>query len=157
MTTSEESIKPDETTSRTRIVDEARSWVGTPYHHEARVKGHGVDCAQFVAAVFEQTGLIKEITTEHYPPDWHFHQAAERLLDKIKQYAGEIALEDVRPGDIVAFHFGKTYAHAGVVVEWPLLIHANMRGGIVEFIDADRDPHLRKCDKQFFSFWKEQA
>jgi len=27
------------------LIDEARTWLGTPYHHQPRVKGVGVDCA----------------------------------------------------------------------------------------------------------------
>lgn len=33
------------------IVTEARKWLGTPFMHQARVKGVGVDCGQLVIAV----------------------------------------------------------------------------------------------------------
>ena len=33
------------------IVTEARTWVRTPYHHQARLKGVGVDCAGLVIGV----------------------------------------------------------------------------------------------------------
>ena len=43
---------------RQRIVEEARSWLGTPYHHQAMVKGAGVDCAMILVAVYRAVGLI---------------------------------------------------------------------------------------------------
>jgi hypothetical protein len=33
-------------------VQEALTWLGIPYHHHARVKGVGVDCAQLLCAVY---------------------------------------------------------------------------------------------------------
>jgi cell wall-associated NlpC family hydrolase len=30
---------------RAAVVAEARSWLGTPFHHQGRVKAAGVDCA----------------------------------------------------------------------------------------------------------------
>jgi NlpC/P60 family putative phage cell wall peptidase len=31
-------------TTRGQIVDEARAWIGTPFHHQASLKGVGCDC-----------------------------------------------------------------------------------------------------------------
>lgn len=39
------------------IVDEARSWVGTPFRHQARIKGLGVDCVGLLVGVGEVLGL----------------------------------------------------------------------------------------------------
>lgn len=43
---------------RTQVVDCARSWIGTPYHHQARVKGVGVDCIGLAIGVCRELGLI---------------------------------------------------------------------------------------------------
>lgn len=45
-------------TMRNAIVAEARSWLGTPFHHQAMVKGVGVDCAMLVRAVGETLGVL---------------------------------------------------------------------------------------------------
>lgn len=34
-----------------KIVKEARSWVGTPYHHQAATKRYGVDCVGLIVGV----------------------------------------------------------------------------------------------------------
>ena len=36
---------------RARIVAEAMTWLGTPYHHRGKLKGIGVDCAQLPLCV----------------------------------------------------------------------------------------------------------
>lgn len=43
----------DHLSRRLNIVAEARSWVGTPFRHQARVKGHAVDCANLIIGVGE--------------------------------------------------------------------------------------------------------
>ena len=43
---------------RDLVVKEAYSWIGTPYHHQAMIKGVGVDCALILLAVFREAGLI---------------------------------------------------------------------------------------------------
>jgi cell wall-associated NlpC family hydrolase len=36
---------------RAAVVREAESWIGTPFHHAARVKGAGIDCLMLLAEV----------------------------------------------------------------------------------------------------------
>ena len=37
-----------------RVRSEALTWLGTPYHHQGRVKGVGVDCGQILIAIYEK-------------------------------------------------------------------------------------------------------
>ena len=43
-----------------RVLTEARSWMGTPWHHQARLKGVGVDCIGLVVGVCSALGLPLE-------------------------------------------------------------------------------------------------
>lgn len=45
--------------SRQRVVTEARTWLGTPFHHQAALKGVGCDCAGLIRGVGEVSGAIK--------------------------------------------------------------------------------------------------
>ena len=36
-------------------VQEALTWLGTPYHHQGRVKGVGVDCGTLICEVYEKS------------------------------------------------------------------------------------------------------
>jgi len=43
---------------RENIVRVARTWIGTPYYHQARVKGVGADCAGLIIGVGRECGLL---------------------------------------------------------------------------------------------------
>lgn len=117
-----------------KIVDEAKSWLGTPYHHLARVKGAGVDCAQILIAVFAGVGLIEEFDTGNYPPDWMMHRDEERYLGFITEYADEV--ETPQPGDVVLYRVGRCYSHAGIITQWPEIIHASRPDRMVCLADG---------------------
>lgn len=40
------------------LIAEVRSWIGTPYQHQARLKGVGVDCAGLVIGVARELGIF---------------------------------------------------------------------------------------------------
>ena len=107
---------------RQKIVNEAYSWIGTPYHHRARVKGGGVDCAQLLAAVYGDCGLIADTVDENYPMDWHLHRDEERYLKRVKRHAHKVT--EPLPGDIALFKFGRVISHGAIITEWPFIIHA---------------------------------
>ena len=43
--------------SRLEVVCEARTWLGTPFHHQARAKGEACDCAGLVIGVARALGV----------------------------------------------------------------------------------------------------
>ena len=67
--------------SRERVVQCALGWMGTPCRHRQRVKGVGVDCAQILAAVYEEAGVIAPIDLGDYPVQWHLHHERELYLE----------------------------------------------------------------------------
>jgi cell wall-associated NlpC family hydrolase len=136
------------------VIAEAKSWLMTPYHHRACVKGSGVDCACLFKGVFEGVGLVKDIEIPHYPEDWHFHQARQLFREVVEKYAVEVP-NPVR-GGIVMFEFGKAYSHGAIILDWPLCIHSCKASRIVEYIDAELDVHLSRARKVFFSPWEKK-
>lgn len=133
---------------RQAIIEEAQQWIGTPFHHEARIKGAGVDCLMFLAEVYERVGIIPHVVPSHYPPDWFRHQDYERYLEGLVKYAREIPGPPLM-GDIALFKFGRTFSHGTIVVEWPRVIHAYWAIGVV-WGDAEKHP-LQRLDVRFFS------
>ena len=149
-------MTPNEMRARRRVVAEARSWLGTPYHHNQRVKGAGVDCANLPAAVYAAAGVIPEIAAEDYSPQWHLHRDQERYLGRVLDHAVEFA-GPPGPGDFVLWKVGRCYAHGAIVIEWPVIIHAAAGAKAVILGDALRDPFDRKLLKdrepRYFTLW----
>jgi cell wall-associated NlpC family hydrolase len=120
---------------RASVVKEATSWIGTPFHHAARVKGAGVDCLMLLAEVYQRAGVVAAVEPPFYVPDWHLHRDAERYREGLLNYAREITGPPQGPGplpgDIALFRFGRTFSHGAIVTQWPLLIHAYWNIGVV--------------------------
>jgi cell wall-associated NlpC family hydrolase len=135
---------------RSAVVVEALSWVGTPYRAAQRVKGPegGVDCLTFVVEVFERAGVIPHYEAPFYPQDWHLHRDDERYLQGVLEYAREIP-GPPQPGDVALFRVGRCFAHGGIVIAWPVLIHAWYGGGVMP-ANADQ-PLLGGRPRRFFS------
>lgn len=119
---------------RELVVAEAISWMCTPWHHRGRIKGVGVDCAMFIAEVFERTGIAPHVESMNYPPDWWMHRDEERFLQTIYDHGGVEIEGPPQMGDIVMYKFGRCYSHGGIVVKWPQkIVHAFYASRIVEY------------------------
>jgi cell wall-associated NlpC family hydrolase len=144
---------------RQEVIRAAKSWVPTPYHHHARIKHAGVDCAMFPLAVYQECGVLP---AEFEPPDysmqWHLHRSDELYLQALGPVMREITgLANVvsgrpwkpNPADFVIFKFGRTFSHGAIVVEWPLIIHSYIPHG-VQLGNALQDGELIGREMKFF-------
>jgi len=120
---------------RNEIVKEALTWVGTPYHHAAKVKGGGTDCAMILIEVYSTVGLIENFTPEYYPMDWALHRGEERYLENVLKYAEETTSPKI--GDIIVYKFGRCISHAGILIGDNQMVHAWMRSGDVSVSRID--------------------
>lgn len=128
------------------------TWLGTPYHHQARVRGAGVDCAMFLAEVYHAAGLIPHIVPPPYPPDWHLHRDAERYLTYIIPFAEKVSRETIlKPGDVATYKFGRCVSHAAIVVDWPIIIHSYTDTGVV--LDHGDAPWLTERFAGGYTLW----
>lgn len=109
---------------RTRVIEEAHSWIGTPYFWLSDRKGVGIDCAMFLVRIFVDTGIVAPFDPRPYPAEWHLHQDEERYLDWIYPFAAEKADGELIPGDVLLFHYGRTFSHSGVYIGNNKIIHA---------------------------------
>lgn len=121
---------------RSAVVAEARTWLGTPYHHHGRVKGVGVDCGQLLAAVFAAAGVIAPVDLGNYATQWHLHRSEELFLQWLQRCGAQPlpAGAAPQPGDIGVWHYGRTHSHGGIVVEAgpdPLVVHAYIRRRVI--------------------------
>lgn len=140
-----------ESEQRAAVVAEARSWLRTPYHHHAAVKGAGVDCALLLIEVYAATGLAPRLDVGDYPPDWMLHRGEERYLGWVERYAREVAAP--LPGDIALFRFGRCFSHAAIVLDDPAILHAYRPAGSVVLDDRCANADLVAREVRFFSLW----
>jgi cell wall-associated NlpC family hydrolase len=138
---------------RTAVLDEAMSWLGTPYHHAAFVRGAGVDCAFFLICVFHAAKLIEWFDPRPYPPDWHLHRDAERYLEQLMKHTRELgANEAPKPGDIVTVRIGRSFSHGAIISKWPEVIHAVWNQSVM-IDDLVSNKQFDGRPMRFFSMW----
>lgn len=141
-------------TTRMDVVCEALTWERTPYHHRARIRGIGVDCANLPAAVYEAVGLIDHLDPD-YSPQWMMHHDEEQFLHYIVERAREIQPEQVGPGDLIVWKFGRTFSHSAIVIDYPEIIHAVNLTGVVKG-NAIRDGELAGRASKYFTLWEDE-
>jgi NlpC/P60 family putative phage cell wall peptidase len=150
-----ERLLPTADDQRALVLAEARSWLGTPYHHAADVKGAGVDCAMLLVRVFCDLGLVEKFDPRPYTRDWFLHRSEERYLDALLARAREVRAPGL--GDIVLFRMGRCFAHAGLVIKAePLtIVHAFAPARCVLEDEIRRSAELtaRLKDAKFVSYW----
>jgi cell wall-associated NlpC family hydrolase len=136
---------------RAEIVRAAKDWLGTPYHHHARIKHGGVDCAMFPLAVYQECGVLPaDFTPPDYSMQWHLHRSEELYLKTIEPFVWELAHTGVvQPADFVVFKFGRAFSHGAIVVNWPIIIHSYIPHGVL-LGDALRDGELLGRERKFF-------
>jgi cell wall-associated NlpC family hydrolase len=148
-----------EAAQRAKVVAEARSWIGTPYHNCADVRGAGVDCGMLIVRVFVETGLCPPFDPRPYPRDWHLHRADEKYLGFVFERAAEVT--EPRSGDVIVFRVGRCYAHGGIVtVARPLtIVHAYWPARCVIEDVVHHDAALSEPSRapRFFSVWAQRA
>lgn len=146
-----------EAEERARVVAVAKTWLGTPYHHAARVKAAGIDCLTLLAEVYHEAAIIPYVDVPYYPGDWHLHHDVERYIGGVLTYAKEIKGPPL-PGDIAVWKIGRAFSHGAIVMAWPQIIHAHARS-ICVMEDAFGTLWLKEIGRnrprpvRFFSYW----
>jgi NlpC/P60 family putative phage cell wall peptidase len=132
---------------RAAVVAAARTWLGTPWHHDAAVKGGGIDCAHLLLEAFAEAGAIARFAPDRYPADWHLHKGEERFADTVARFAVEIAAAPpFKPATVLLFRHGRTFSHGAIVTAWPRIIHAYAAAFVVEEVDITGTPMLLERD-----------
>lgn len=142
----------DEGELRAALVREALSWIGTPFHDGANLKGVGVDCQNFLIEVYRNAGVISDLPEfPYFGKQWFFHTSEELYLNYLLRFGFEIP-GPPRPGDVVMYKMGKAFSHSAVVIEWPKVVHV-LWTRVVTLADAEREGQLL-VPRKFLSFWE---
>ena len=122
---------------KNRIVSEARSWIGTPYVHQASTKAAGADCLGLLRGVWRAVLGPEPETAPAYSRDWSEPQGDERLWAAALRHLELKGLDDEQPGDVLLFRMrsasvAKHLGIAGSVGAYSSFIHAYSDHGVLE-------------------------
>jgi cell wall-associated NlpC family hydrolase len=122
-------------TTRYEVVAEARRWIGTPFHHQARERDVGCDCGGLVGGIAVALRLL--------PSDWwqrvfdpqfggySRQPSQDRLRGICLLFLDRIARDAAQPGDVVLIDFGLEPQHLGVLADYRhggiSIVHAMVR------------------------------
>ncbi|MEM9429465.1 MAG: peptidase [Pseudomonadota bacterium] len=120
--------------TRTEIVAEARTWIGTPYVHQASCLGAGADCLGLLRGVWRALYGAEPAPVPAYTWDWSEPDGVERLMAAAVEHLVEE--RDARPGSVLIFRMRQSSVakHIGILTDASpkRFIHAYTRAGVVE-------------------------
>ena len=102
------------------IVTTARSWIGTRFHHQGRLKkteadNGGVDCLGLLIGVAAELNLTfdkyDEISYSHYPD-------TQKLRVVFAAAMQDIPINDIQAGDILLFSIDNNPQHLAIVSDF---------------------------------------
>ena len=133
------------------IVAEARGWIGTPYRHQASLKGVGCDCLGLVRGVWRSLVGEEPEAVPAYSADWAEAAGRDQLLAAARRHLIEIPLGELRPGAVVLFRWRPHLPakHAAIVATPETIIHAYEAAAVAE---TALDPWWRRHMHHAFLF-----
>ncbi|MAM95328.1 NlpC/P60 family protein [Parvibaculum sp.] len=126
-------------TRREEIVAAARSWIGTPYRHQASMKGAGTDCLGLVRGVWREVVGPEPETPPAYTATWAEvpgGHAEEMMVQAARRHMEEIGCSAARAGDIMLFRMRANgpAKHAAILSADNRMIHAWSGRAVVETV-----------------------
>ena len=116
------------------IITAARTWIGTPYRHQASLKGVGCDCLGLLRGVWREVVGDEPELAPPYAPDWAEASGMETLAMAARRHLTEIAPAETRPGDVILFRWraGLPAKHAAIVTTPAHMVHAHDGAAVAE-------------------------
>ncbi len=113
--------------ARSDVVESAVAWIGTPYHHQASVRGIGTDCLGLVRGIWREHYGAEPEPVPNYTRDWAEAFGSEALLDASARH---LVLRGqglpIRAGEVLLFRsaLGAPAKHVGVALDATAFVHA---------------------------------
>jgi lipoprotein Spr len=96
------------------IIDEAESWIGTPYVYGGNSR-NGIDCSALVCQVYQSVG-----------------ETVPRTSQQQFEYVKQIEFVEKKPGDLLFFKNNRAISHVGIYVGNGYMIHASTSSGVIK-------------------------
>ncbi|QEL23029.1 peptidase P60 [Bosea sp. F3-2] len=136
---------------RDEIVETARLWLGTPYHHQASLRGVGCDCLGLVRGIWRDLLGDEPEAPPPYSPSWAESLQQETLAGAALRHLVPVAIGAERPGDVLLFRWREHLPakHCAILSEPDRIIHAHDGAAIAEVAFT---PWWRRHLSHAFSF-----
>jgi NlpC/P60 family putative phage cell wall peptidase len=104
------------------IVAIARSWLGTPYRHQASLKGVGCDCLGLVRGVYAEACGRPTEPPPPYSRDWAEAPRRETLIEAAERHLLRVPIDEISAGDVLVFRLrpGAMAKHCAILTEGSL-------------------------------------
>ncbi len=102
------------------LLNEARSWIDTPWRHNYRQKSVGVDCINFIAACAECLNIEFELPLFYTP-----NPTTDILRLELDRKLKPLYTLDFTVGNIVAFNYLGIIHHVAIASSHDTIIHAS--------------------------------
>jgi len=112
------------------VIEAARGWIGTPYHHQASLRGSGCDCLGLIRGVWREVTGTEPPEPPPYSRDWGEVGRREVLLEALRGVL--VPGDGMMPGAVLVFRMmpGALAKHAGILIEGARFVHAHERRGV---------------------------
>jgi len=117
-----------------RVIAIARSWLGTPYHDQASLRGVGCDCLGLARGVWREVVGPEPFPIPPYSRDWGETGPREVLADGARRMMTEVEPAAAGPGALVLFRMKPRAIakHVGILTSADTFLHAYERLGVIE-------------------------
>jgi NlpC/P60 family putative phage cell wall peptidase len=116
------------------VVAAARGWLGTPYQHQASLKGIGCDCLGLLRGVWRETYGEEPEPFSAYSPNWAEISAEEPLLGAAQRHLVACPSLEILPGRVLIFRWrlNAVAKHCGIATSASSFIHAHDGASVAE-------------------------
>ncbi|MEJ1158007.1 DUF6950 family protein [Prosthecomicrobium sp. N25] len=119
---------------REAVVAEARAWIGTPYRHQASLRGAGADCLGLLRGVWRAVLGPEPEVPPPYTRDWAEASRVDAFAAAAARHLRPLEPAAAQPGDVLLFRWrdGLPAKHAGILTAPGRFVHAYEGSGVVE-------------------------
>lgn len=116
------------------VIAVARSWLGTPYHEQASLRGVGCDCLGLARGVWREVVGPEPFPIPPYSRDWGETGPREVLADGARAMMPEVPVQLAGPGGLILFRMvpRAIAKHVGILTGPGTFLHAYERLGVIE-------------------------
>ncbi len=118
------------------MIAAARRCLGTPFHHQGRAPGYGLDCIGLVIVAINAIGIpVRDQADYGCRPD------GKSLVAAIREHGGS-RVEGIEAGDLLLFRYDNQPQHVALATSETTMIHSFAPAGKV--VETQIGPYWKR-------------